>query len=237
MTTELARTEPNTLAALAPQRSQFDDLARHAAALAKSDIIPKSYQGNPSNCLIAIELASRLGSSPMLVMQSLHIIQGRPSWSSQFLIASVNSCGKFSPIRYRFDGKPGSQEFGCTAIATELATGEILEGPMVTMAMVKAEGWLSKSGSKWQTMPDLMFRYRAAAFWARVYCPEVSMGLHTQEEREDIEPVQVARFSLSTRQIGEQAPALALPEVATQAEPKSEPKSEPVRMREPGEEG
>ena len=53
--------------------------------------------------------------------------------------------------------------------------------------MAKKEGWFNKSGSKWQTMPEQMLRYRAAAFWQRVYCPEISMGFMTTEEAEDID--------------------------------------------------
>ena len=51
----------------------------------------------------------------------------------------------------------------------------------------KKEGWTDKSGSKWNTMPGQMLRYRAAAFWQRVYCPEIAMGLMTSEEYEDID--------------------------------------------------
>jgi hypothetical protein len=60
------------------------------------------------------------------------------------------------------------------------------------MAMAKREGWATKSGSKWQTMPDLMIRYRAAAFWGRLYIPELLVGIQTQEEVLDIEPVTVS---------------------------------------------
>jgi hypothetical protein len=53
------------------------------------------------------------------------------------------------------------------------------------MQMAEKEGWTSKQGSKWMTMPGQMLRYRAAAFWQRVYAPEISMGFYTKEEVED----------------------------------------------------
>ena len=127
--------------------------------------------------------------SPFVVVQNLHIIHGRPSWSSQFIIGLVNGCGRFSPLRYDISGK--GDTLACTAVATELRTGEELRGPEVTMAMAKREGWSTKSGSKWLTMPDLMIRYRAAAFWGRLYIPELLVGIQTQEEVLDIEPVTV----------------------------------------------
>ena len=66
------------------------------------------------------------------------------------------------------------------------------------MDMAKAEGWVDKSGSKWKTMPELMMRYRAAAFFGRLYAPEITMGMHSVEEIVDIqheEPNAVAEIN------------------------------------------
>jgi len=67
-------------------------------------------------------------------------------------------------------------------------TGEPIEGPEISIGMANAEGWLSKNGSKWQTMPELMLRYRAAAFFARLYAPDITLGMQTSEELHDIAP-------------------------------------------------
>ena len=169
----------------------FEDAQRIAKALASSTLIPQQFQGQAgyANCLVALNISRRMGMDPLMVMQNLHIIHGRPSWSSQFIIGLVNGCGRFSPLRYDISGK--SDTLACTAVATELRTDEELRGPEVTMAMAKREGWSTKSGSKWLTMPDLMIRYRAAAFWGRLYIPELLVGIQTQEEVLDIEPVTV----------------------------------------------
>lgn len=155
-----------------------------AKALAESTIVPAIYQKNPSNCLIAIEMAQRMGVSAMMVMQNLYPIQGRPSWSSQFLIARINNSHKFDmELQYEEtkdkDGKP----FSCTAWTTK--DGRRVDGMTVDMQMAKDEGWIAKNGSKWKTMPQLMLRYRAASFFSRLNCPEVAMGLYTKEEAED----------------------------------------------------
>ena len=169
----------------------FEDAQRIAKALASSTLIPPQFQGQQgfANCLVALEIANRMRMSPFQVMQNLHIIHGRPSWSSQFIIGLINGCGRFSPLRYDVTGEGDS--LACTCVATELASGNDLRGPTVTMAMAKREGWSTKSGSKWQTMPELMIRYRAAAFWGRLYIPELLVGIQTQEEVVDIEPVTV----------------------------------------------
>ena len=169
----------------------FEDAQRRAKALASSTLIPPQFQGQQgfANCLVALEIANRMRMSPFQVMQNLHIIHGRPSWSSQFIIGLINGCGRFSPLRYDVTGQ--GDTLACTCVATELASGNDLRGPTVTMAMAKKEGWATKSGSKWLTLPDLMIRYRAAAFWGRLYIPELLVGIQTQEEVVDIEPVTV----------------------------------------------
>lgn len=238
--TELATVTPNTIvqkpvdkamAAPSPSREALGTLWRHAQMLSDSDLVPGAYKGKPANCVIAIELAARLGSSPLQIMQSLDIIQGKPSWSSKFLIATVNASGRFTPLRYEFEGKPGTPEWGCRAVATDLESKDVLRGPLVSMAMAKAEGWLAKSGSKWQTMPELMIMYRSAAFWTRVYAPEMSMGLHTSEEREDIIHVPAARNNMP-----DDIKTALLSEGVTVTVPEPT-ESKPAPMREPGEEG
>jgi hypothetical protein len=156
---------------------------RIATALSRSTLVPEAYRGNLPNSLIAVEMAARIGCSPLMVMQNLHVIQGRPSWASTFIIASINSCGRYSPLRFVMSGDGDSRT--CRAQAMERATGELLDGPEVSIAMAKAEGWHGRNGSKWKTMPELMLRYRAAAFFGRLYAPEMLLGMHSVEESSD----------------------------------------------------
>lgn len=178
MTTEITTTTTETQETFSLQA--FDHAQRVAKALSASTMIPKDYQNNIPNTLVALEMAHRIGASPLMVMQNLHIIQGRPSWSSAFIIAALNASGRFTALKYKATDK------SCKAYATEKATGELLEGPTVTLDMAKAEGWLTKQGSKWQTMPELMLRYRAAAFFGRLYAPDIMMGMHAVEEIQDV---------------------------------------------------
>src|SRR5690606_39119907 len=127
--------------------------------------------------IIALNMAQRIGSDPLMTMQNLYVVHGTPAWSAQFLIATFNACGRFSAIDYEWEGKPGSDDWGCRAVAVEEATGRKLVGALVTIALAKAEGWHGKAGSKWKTMPEQMLRYRAAAWMVRAYAPEIAMGL------------------------------------------------------------
>ena len=205
----------------------FDLMQRGAHLLASSTLVPAAYRNevedkkngmlvkNPnamSNCVLALNMAQRIQADPLMIMQNLYIVEGRPGWSSQFVIASINACGKFSPLRFTVEDKGAKevewttvvwegpqgqrrkrevqhkatiQNRECTAWAIEKATGERLEGPSVSMEMAVAEGWFGKNGSKWQTMPDVMLRYRAASFFGKLYAPELLMGLQTAEEVHD----------------------------------------------------
>lgn len=158
-----------------------------AEQLSKSDMIPATYKGKPENCVIALELSNRLKLSPFLVMQNMYIVQGKPAWSSSFIISCINGSGRFSgPLKFEMD----ANKTKCRAYATEKVSGEKLVGPLITMEMAQAEGWLGKNGSKWKTMPELMLRYRAAAFFGRLYCPEIINGMMTDDEAQDIRPIQ-----------------------------------------------
>ena len=173
--------------------SQFEQAQRQAKALSASDLVPQQYKNNVANTLVALEIANRIGASPLMVMQNLNIIHGRHSCGSSFIIAAINGSGKFTALRF-----VGDLAKGIKAVCQEKATGETLEGPVVTMDMAKAEGWVDKAGSKWKTMPELMMRYRAAAFFGRLYAPEITMGMHSTEEVIDIqheEPKAVAAIN------------------------------------------
>jgi len=164
---------------------QFELAQRAGKMLASSDLVPQQFRGNIPNCVIALNIASRLRADPFAVLQSLYIVHGRPSWSAQFLISMVNASGRYTPLQYRMTGQGDSA--ACVAWAKHIETGDVVEGPEVSIAMAKAEGWYGKSGSKWQTLPDLMLRYRAAGFFARLYCPDLCLGMRTMEEEADIQ--------------------------------------------------
>ncbi|MHA3051859.1 recombinase family protein [Acinetobacter sp. ANC 4640] len=209
----------------------FELSQRIAKMLSNSTLVPEQYRAvlkvkigkdnfgnmqyrdeeNPnglSNCIIALNMANRMGADPLMVMQNLYLIEGRPAWSSQFIMAAINSCGRFSALRFELEDlgekeveyqetswvngrkqnsvkKITVKNLTCVAWAIERETGERIESSKITMEMAVKEGWYGKNGSKWQTMPEQMLRYRAASFFGRVYAPELLMGLRSAEEEQD----------------------------------------------------
>ena len=165
---------------------EFQVAQRMAQALASSTIVPKDYQGNIGNCIIALEMANRLNTSPMMVMQNLYVVNGRPAWSSQYIVAMINASRKYkTELQYELTGE--GMNMSCFAFAED-QNGHIVKGPTITMAMAKAEGWLDKNGSKWKTMPEVMIRYRAASFFGRLNCPDMIMGIYSTDEVVEIGP-------------------------------------------------
>ena len=213
-----------------------------------------------ANCAIALDMASRLNANPIMVMQNLYVIEGRPSWSSQWIIACVNKSGRFSPLQFRIEdlgeqevqyeefawvsGKKQSsikkaviRNLVCVAHAKSLDTGELVESAPVSMELAVKEGWYGKNGSKWQTMPEVMLRYRAAAFFGRVYAPDLLMGFQSQEEAEELAYIETAptgEVVENTVKVPKgkmkKAEAVAEPEPAQATEPEQVPEPTTVQV-------
>ena len=183
-------------------KDQFNQLLRAAQMLSQTSIIPQSYQNKPQDCFVAIEMANRMGVSPMVVMQNMYVVKGKPSWAGQACTMLINSCGKFKDVKHIYTGEKGKPNRGCYVTATRISDGSQVDGVEVTMQMAQSEGWTSNS--KWRNMPELMLAYRASAFFARVYCPEAMMGVQTAEEVYDADSTTInAATSLTAALKGE----------------------------------
>ena len=187
MSDELAPVQSYELAAVQAETQSFELVQRQAKMLSSSSLVPRDFQGNMANCAIAINVAKRTRLDPLMVCQNLAIIHGRPSWSATALIGMINSCGRYTPLRFVFDNEDAPTY--CYAVATDKDSGQELKGEKITLEMAKREGWSTKNGSKWLTMPGQMLRYRAASFWSRTYASDLSLGFYTQDEVKDFAPI------------------------------------------------
>lgn len=240
--TSVMQTAPTSVVCNFFDPQQFEVIQRVSKMFAMSDLVPESYkpkvqnipigakpeqveainQANASaqskaiaNCMIALDLAGRIGANPLMVMQNLNTIQGHPSWSAKFLIATINTCGRFDPLEFeitdkgnvgiieytdyvwndrtrrkeaqtmRFDGSK-VRNYECVAYTSRTGKKSVLRSAPVSVKLAISEGWYTKNGSKWPTMTKLMLMYRAASQWASIYAPEISLGMKTTEEIEDI---------------------------------------------------
>lgn len=186
ITTPAVQNEQTTELIVKPS-GEFIENFREAYKIAKvfsqAALVPERFQGKINDCTVAVNMAMRMNVDPLMVMQNLYVVKGKPSWSGQACMSFIKAkYNKAVPVYY---GAKGTDSRGCFIKATDFS-GESVEGPEVTIKMAKDEGWFGKTGSKWKTMPELMLAYRAAAFFARIYCPEVLMGVAVEGEAEDI---------------------------------------------------
>lgn len=178
-TKEIVTVEPRSLLL---DVELFNHAQRVGKMLATSTMVPEHFRNNIGNCVIALNYANRVGIDPFMAMQKMYIIHGKPAIETQLQIALFNKCGRFTPLKFKLNAGKTT----CYAYATEISTKEKIEGVTITIEMSKKEGWYNKKGSKWQTLPELMLRYRAAAFFIRLYAPETTLGLYTAEEMRDV---------------------------------------------------
>lgn len=176
--------------------ASFESALKMATCLASSTVVPKEYQGNNGNCMIAIEMASRINTSPMMVMQNLYVVNGRPAWSSQWIIAMINSSRRYkTELQFEFGHAAEDGGLSCQAWAEDYS-GHKVVGPKITMNMANAEGWVNKNGSKWRTMPEVMIQYRAASFFGRMNCPDMIMGIYSADEAAEMVEIPSDGFAL-----------------------------------------
>lgn len=186
---EIIINEPKSELTVFSDADAFKKIFDIGKMFASSSLVPQAYQGKPMDCTIAVDMANRMGVSPMMVMQNLYVVQGKPSWSGQACMSMIRASSEFKDVRPIYTGKQGTDSRGCYIQAERRETGEIVRGTEITINMAKEEGWYGKAGSKWKTMPEQMLAYRAASFFSRIYIPNALMGLHIEGEAEDITKV------------------------------------------------
>ena len=173
--------EPAIPAAATPG---FDIVALWKAAegLSRSSLMPKAFRGEPANCFLALEIATRLGLGAFEVAQNLYVVHGEPGWKATYLIGLANARGPFKGS-LQFDMKGKGETLEATCWATHRETGEKVS-VSVSMAQAKKAGWTTNP--KYGEIPDQMLCYRAATFLVRRYCPEVTLGMQTTDELDDV---------------------------------------------------
>lgn len=219
-----------------------------AERISESTFIPTEYQGQPSNVLVALDYAARLNISPVMLMQNMDVVKGRPGLRGSFYAGLINKSPLFSRLRYEWRGtdNPGKEptlDYGCRAYATEQATGEVVYGAWIDWRMVKGEGW--DKNTKWTTMREQMFMYRATSFWARVNASDITLGMYESEELRDALEGEFTRVQTPTRAslleerlaesmdkaVAETGEALRDGSFGAEPDPKAEPERKPRGTR------
>jgi len=210
---------------LAPQ--SIEEGWRLAQILAQSELVPKNFRGKPADVLVAIELGIEIGFAPMQALQSIAVINGRPSvWGDGFLaLIMASPVYKDHEEYYEVDGQ--RQDF---------VTAEDLKKPTTagvatfwrkdratavtrrfTIAQARQAQLLGKEGP-WQTYPDRMLMMRARSWAGRDQFPDVLRGIRTMEEAiDEPEPIDVPAEPMQPRRASETAVTQAPNQLPTTA--------------------
>lgn len=219
--------------------TNMDEAWRFATALSRTNMVPQHYRGKPDECLIALDLAARLETNWLAVMQHTYDVHGRLGFEAKFVTALINRSGLFKdPLEYEVRGEDANNDdYAVRAYAIRKSTGKKLFGPWITWDLVRAEKWDKKPGSKWLTMPEQMFHYRSAGWFKNRHCPEVTIGIPTAEELEDTperKQVQSLTYEETTKQVQEKIDKeMGRETVETKPEPEKEPENPPDDQEKP----
>lgn len=165
---------------IVPMRDRVD----WAEKIARSNLLPRQYQNNPANVLLALEYGNALGISPVVAMQQIHVIEGKPSASAQLIGGLVRNAGH--KLRVEFDDKT------MTATATVIRSDDPDYRFTAVWTMDRAKAANLTGKGNWKTYPAAMLKARAITEVARDACPEALFGVaYTAEELNGDAPVQV----------------------------------------------
>lgn len=196
---------PTRTRAIGPvlQPQSFQELVRFAEMAAGSDLMPKDYKGKPGNIMLAVQMGSELGLSPMQAIQNIAVINGRPSVWGDAMPGLCKQSPVCDDIEERFEGEGDK----LTAICIAKRVGKKpVEARFSVEEAKKAELW---NKDIWKKYPKRMLQMRARGFALRDAFPDVLKGLISAEEAMDMPPDDFRGTTVTTT--AEPAPAPAAP--------------------------
>ena len=189
MSTEISTVQPRGLAL-----DTFEDAFRFSKLVATSDFAPKDFRGKPETCLLAIQHGAELGLSPMQSLQSIAVVNGRPSVYGDTALAVCKGSPVCEWVRETIEGEGEHMVAVCQA--KRRGDAQPVESRFGVAEAKKAGLW--GKGGPWTQYPRRMLQMRARGFALRDAFPDVLRGLVTAEEAADYthvetEPVRVTQ--------------------------------------------
>jgi len=178
MSTELST---NSTPARGLALASFDDAFRFSQMVSKSEFAPKDFRGKPESCMLAIQAGSEVGLSPMQSLQSIAVINGRPTIWGDAAMALVQSSPVCEYIKEYVEGDGDALVAVCEAKRKGYPSPTVVR---FSVADAKKAGLWGKSGP-WQQYPARMLTLRARGFALRNAFADALRGLITAEEAQD----------------------------------------------------
>jgi len=176
---EAVALRPGKPIALSP--TNLAEAMEFADRMAKSSLVPKDFQGNPGNILVAVQWGAEIGLQPLQAMQSIAVINGRPSVWGDALLAMVRGSPACEYVREHIDGDGEAM----VAVCQVKRRGDVEQVRAWSVADAKKAGLWNKQGP-WSQYPKRMLQMRARAFALRDVFPDVLRGMAVAEEAADL---------------------------------------------------
>nr|WP_321985370.1 recombinase RecT [uncultured Lichenicoccus sp.] len=176
--TTRAPTNSGIVPVLQPQT--FQELVRFAEMAASSDLMPPNYKGKPANIMLAVQMGSELGLSPMQAIQNIAVIQGRPAVWGDALLGLVRKDQRCKDVAETLTGEGEARVATC--IVKRAGSSDVVR--TFSVADARRAGLWDKQGP-WKQYPDRMLQMRARGFACRDAFPDVLRGLISAEEAAD----------------------------------------------------
>jgi hypothetical protein len=192
MSTELST---NTTPARGLALASFDDAFRFSKMVAASDFAPKDFRGKPESCLLAIQHGSEVGLSPMQSLQSIAVINGRPTIWGDAALALVQSSSQCVYVREYTDGDGDNLTAFCEVQRRGYPQPTVAK---FSVADAKKAGLWGKTGP-WTQYPGRMLALRARGFALRNAFADALRGLVTAEEAQDYPTTPAAAQAVAVR--------------------------------------
>lgn len=193
---------------------KMNDLAKLMATATIA--VPAHFRGKPGDCLAVVMQSAQWGMNPFAVAQKCFNVNGVLGYEAQLVGAVVNTrapiigrlqyewfgpwekiLGKFVeresktkkddngyPVKYRVPGWKVEDEEGLGVIVRATLRGEPAPREL-TLLMTQAR---TRNSTLWADDPKQQLAYLATKRWARLYCPEVILGVYTPDEL--VEPME-----------------------------------------------
>jgi hypothetical protein len=177
MSTEISTQRASTGLALA----SFDDAFRFAKMVSGSEFAPKDFKGKPESCMLAIQHGSEVGLSPMQSLQSIAVINGRPTIWGDAALALVQSSPVCEYVKEYVEGEGDNLTAVCECKRRGYPAPTVSK---FSMSDAKRAGLAGKAGP-WSQYPERMLALRARGFALRNAFADALRGLITAEEAQD----------------------------------------------------
>lgn len=190
ITTEQA---PNTISAsnavfnvqALGQLTAFADLMAQSAVT-----VPKHLAGKPADCMAIVMQAMQWGMNPYAVAQKTHLVNGVLGYEAQLVNAVISSSSAIQGrFHYEYGGdweKIAGQKDGRDELGLFIRVGAVLRGEAdITWGEpIYLADITTRNSPLWKTAPKQQIAYLAVKYWARLYCPEVILGVYSPDEVE-----------------------------------------------------